>query len=88
MARRIARAKQRILGAGARFELPADAERDARLEVVLHVLYLLFNEGYVASSGPDLHRAELTREAIRLARVLHARLPRTGRWPGCSPSCC
>src|SRR3954466_9271473 len=59
MAQRISRAKQRIKASGARFELPPDAERGERLGVVLHVLYLIFNEGYTASSGSQLQRAGL-----------------------------
>jgi RNA polymerase sigma factor (sigma-70 family) len=76
MAQRISRAKQTIKAAGASFSLPsAELERGERLDVVLHVLYLIFNEGYTASSGPDLQRSELTREGIRLARELHRLLP-------------
>jgi len=69
MGQRISRAKQRIRGV--RFEVP----NDDRLRAVLHVLYLMFNEGYTASSGPDLSRPDLTREAIRLTRTLRAQLP-------------
>jgi len=75
IAKRIARAKQHIRGAGARFELPAQPERTERLGVVLHVLYLIFNEGYTTSSGPALQRPDLTTEAIRLARLLYRLLP-------------
>jgi RNA polymerase sigma factor (sigma-70 family) len=75
MAQRISRAKQTIRDAGARFDLPPEAERKDRLRVVLHVLYLLFNEGYTTSAGPALHRADLTSEAIRLARLLRRLLP-------------
>ena len=75
MGQRISRAKQGIRAAGARFELPPEGERAARLQVVLQVLYLIFNEGYTATSGPDLQRADLTAEAIRLARDLHRLLP-------------
>ncbi|BCJ38531.1 RNA polymerase sigma24 factor [Actinocatenispora thailandica] len=75
MAARISRAKQRIRAAGSEFRLPADAELAERLRVVLHVLYLIFNEGYTASSGADLDRADLAYEAIRLARLVHAQLP-------------
>ena len=75
MAQRISRAKATIKAAGARFELPPDAERADRLRVVLHVLYLMFNEGYTASSGDDLQRPELAAEAIRLTRDLRGRLP-------------
>jgi RNA polymerase sigma factor (sigma-70 family) len=82
MARRITRAKRRIADAGLRFELPSPAEFPARLEAVLEVLYLIFNEGYTASSGPLLHRAELTVEALRLTRMLHARVPAEGEVTG------
>ncbi len=75
MAQRISRAKQKIKEAGATFAMPDGAERTERLAVVLHVLYLIFNEGYTATSGPDLQRVELTREAIRLAREVHRLLP-------------
>ncbi len=71
MARRISRAKQRIKASGVTFELPPEAERRGRLRVVLHVLYLIFNEGYTTTSGPDLRREDLTAEAIRLTRQLH-----------------
>ncbi len=82
IAKRITRAKQRIRNAGARFELPPESERTERLCVVLHVLYLLFNEGYTATAGPELHRADLTAEAIRLTRVLHRLLPGEGEVAG------
>jgi RNA polymerase sigma factor (sigma-70 family) len=82
MAQRIGRAKQSIKAAGARFVLPPEDERTDRLRVVLHVLYLIFNEGYTASSGPDLQRADLTTEAIRLARDLHRLLPDDGEAAG------
>ena len=82
MSQRIRRAKQRIEAAGARFAMPSSADRDARLHAVLHVLYLVFNEGYTASSGAELHRAELTREAIRLARELRRLLPDDGEVAG------
>jgi RNA polymerase sigma factor (sigma-70 family) len=75
MYQRISRAKQGIRAAGARFEMPPADERAERLDVVLQVLYLIFSEGYTASSGPDLQRPDLTAEAIRLARDLHRRLP-------------
>jgi RNA polymerase sigma factor (sigma-70 family) len=77
MAQRISRAKQRIRGA--EFRMP---ERGERLTAVLHVLYLIFNEGYTASSGAALHRAELTTEAIRLTRQLRERLPEDGEVAG------
>jgi predicted RNA polymerase sigma factor len=82
MAQRIGRAKQRIRDTGARFVLPPPAERAGRLDVVLHVLYLVFNEGYTASSGAALRRADLTTEAIRLARLLHRLLPGEGEVAG------
>ncbi|MBE1490436.1 RNA polymerase sigma factor [Plantactinospora soyae] len=82
MAQRISRAKQRIRAAGAQFRLPPEAERPERLRSVLHVLYLIFNEGYTASSGPDLHRGELTGEAIRLARTVRVLLPDDGEVAG------
>ncbi len=82
MAARISRAKQRIKAAGSSFSPPGGAERGARLRVVLHVLYLIFNEGYTASSGRELHRADLAQEAIRLARMVHAQLPGDGEVTG------
>jgi len=82
MAQRISRAKQRVRSAGARFELPPAPEWVERLGVVLHVLYLVFNEGYTTSSGSALHRADLTAEAIRLARLLHRLLPSEGEVAG------
>jgi RNA polymerase sigma factor (sigma-70 family) len=71
MAQRISRAKAKLRGE--RFAMPADP--GTRLRSVLEVLYLLFNEGYASSSGPDLARVDLSGEAIRLARMLHAQLP-------------
>ncbi|MCN9244644.1 RNA polymerase sigma factor [Streptomyces sp. RY43-2] len=82
MAARISRAKQRVKAAGSSFSLPDGAEREERLRAVLHVLYLVFNEGYTASSGSELHRADLAREAIRLARTVHAQLPEDGEVTG------
>jgi RNA polymerase sigma factor (sigma-70 family) len=75
MAQRISRAKQQIRGAGARFTPPDAADRDQRLREVQQVLYLIFNEGYVASAGEDLQRADLSAEGIRLARLLRRLLP-------------
>jgi RNA polymerase sigma factor (sigma-70 family) len=75
MAQRISRAKQSIKSTGMRFELPPEPERAERLRVVMQVLYLIFNEGYTTSSGPSLQRADLTMEAIRLARMLHHLVP-------------
>jgi RNA polymerase sigma factor (sigma-70 family) len=79
---RISRAKARIKASGARFHEPSDAERAERLPAVLRVLYLIFNEGYTASSGAALHRVELTREAMRLTRALRAGLPEDGEVAG------
>lgn len=75
LAQRISRAKQTIKKAGAEFVLPPSAELGDRLRVVLQVLYLIFNEGYTTSGGPDLHRADLTAEAIRLTRLLRRLMP-------------
>ncbi|OLB65853.1 MAG: RNA polymerase subunit sigma-24 [Actinobacteria bacterium 13_2_20CM_2_72_6] len=75
MTRRITRAKQRIKDSGQPFAMPAGADRADRLGAVLHVLYLIFNEGYASTSGPHLQRAELSAEAIRLARIVHRLLP-------------
>jgi RNA polymerase sigma factor (sigma-70 family) len=82
MAQRISRAKQRIKATAIPFAMPPEPERSERLRVVLHVLYLIFNEGYIATSGPDLQRSELTREAIRLTRAVHALLPDDGEVAG------
>jgi RNA polymerase sigma factor (sigma-70 family) len=82
MAQRISRAKQSIKTAGAHFVLPPEAERADRLRVVLHVLYLVFNEGYATSAGAQLQRPDLTTEAIRLARMLHQLLPGEGEVAG------
>ena len=75
MTRRITRAKQQIKDSGIPFRLPAQEERAERLAAVLHVLYLIFTEGYAATSGPRLHRVELSTEAIRLTRIVHRLLP-------------
>jgi RNA polymerase sigma factor (sigma-70 family) len=83
MAQRVTRAKQRIKTAGARFDPPPEHEwPDDRLRSVLHVLYLIFNEGYTASSGAELHRGELTGEAIRLTRTVRRLLPEDGEVAG------
>jgi RNA polymerase sigma factor (sigma-70 family) len=82
MAQRISRAKQRIRATGMPFRMPREEERDGRQRVVLHVLYLVFNEGYTATSGPDLQRTDLTAEAIRLARAVHRLLPDDGEVAG------
>jgi RNA polymerase sigma factor (sigma-70 family) len=82
MARRISRAKQRIKDSGIPFGMPPPAERTERLGAVLHVLYLVFNEGYATTSGPNLQRTELSAEAIRLARMVHGLLPDDGEVTG------
>jgi predicted RNA polymerase sigma factor len=74
MAQRITRAKNSIKASGVPFRLPTSEERAQRLRAVLHVLYLIFNEGYSSSVGPHLQRLELSREAIRLTRSVHALL--------------
>ncbi len=75
MMRRITRAKQTIRDSNLPFAMPAGEETAERIGVVLHVLYLIFNEGYVSTSGPQLHRGELASEAIRLTRMVHRLLP-------------
>jgi RNA polymerase sigma factor (sigma-70 family) len=82
MAQRLSRARQRVKAAGATFEMPPPPELADRLRIVLHVLYLIFNEGYTATSGPDLHRDDLTGEAIRLTRIVHRALPDDGEVAG------
>ncbi|MBE1533036.1 RNA polymerase sigma factor [Actinomadura algeriensis] len=74
MGARISRAKRQLARAGARFAAPTDADRDGRMAAVMRVLYLIFNEGYTATAGDRLARVDLTREAIRLTRMLHAAL--------------
>ncbi|WP_280271827.1 RNA polymerase sigma factor [Nocardia wallacei] len=75
MTRRITRAKKVIADSGIRFAIPSPSERDERLAAVLHALYLIFTEGYSATSGAELQRTELSSEAIRLARLLYRLLP-------------
>jgi RNA polymerase sigma factor (sigma-70 family) len=82
IAQRISRGKQRIKDSGIPFRLPAEHERAGRLRVVLHVLYLIFNEGYAASFGRFLQRDELTAQAIRLSRQLRRLLPDDGEVAG------
>lgn len=82
MAQRISRAKGRIKDSDSGFRMPAGPERAQRLQSVLRVLYLLFNEGYTASSGIDLQRVDLAAEAIRLTRMVHALLPEDGEVVG------
>jgi RNA polymerase sigma factor (sigma-70 family) len=75
MAQRITRAKQTIKESDVPFRMPVREERHRRLRAVLHVIYLIFNEGYTASEGEQLQRADLAAEAIRLARVVYTKLP-------------
>ena len=75
MTRRISRAKRRIRDSGVPFQMPPVSDRADRLGAVLHVLYLIFNEGYAATSGPILQRSDLSAEAIRLTRMVHSLLP-------------
>lgn len=75
MAQRISRAKQSIKDSGVPFQFPTSEERSQRLRAVLHVLYLIFNEGYASSTGPQLRRADLSDEAIRLTRIVYDRQP-------------
>jgi len=82
MTRRITRAKQQIRDSAVPFGMPAAAERAGRLAAVLHVLYLIFTEGYASTSGPSLHRTELAAEAIRLTRIVHRLLPEDGEVAG------
>ncbi len=82
MAQRISRAKQSIKASAVPFQLPTTQERAQRLRAVLHVLYLIFNEGYTSSAGPHLQRLELSREAIRLARAVHGMLPQEAEVAG------
>ncbi|MEU4539694.1 DUF6596 domain-containing protein [Streptosporangium sp. NPDC023825] len=82
MTRRITRAKRSVRDSGVPFGIPSGPERAERLRVVLHVLYLIFNEGYASTSGPNLQRVELSAEAIRLTRMVHRLLPGDGEVTG------
>jgi RNA polymerase sigma factor (sigma-70 family) len=82
MAQRISRAKQTIKSSNIPFLLPTPDERAARLSAVLQVLYLIFNEGYATSAGEQLHRTDLSNEAIRLARSAYELLPNDGEVAG------
>jgi RNA polymerase sigma factor (sigma-70 family) len=82
MAQRISRAKATVKSSGVGFEMPSAQERGARLRAVLHVLYLMFNEGYTSSGGPSLQRHDLAAEAIRLTRAVHRLLPDDGEVTG------
>ena len=79
---RISRAKQQLAKVGARFTLPTGIDRDSRMTAVRQVLYLVFNEGYTATAGADLTRVDLTAEAIRLTRMLHATAPEDAETTG------
>ena len=82
MTRRITRAKVQVADSGVPFRMPNGPEREQRLTVVLHVLYLIFTEGYAATSGPGLFRADLSAEAIRLTRIVRRLLPGDGEVAG------
>ncbi|MEO5746212.1 MAG: DUF6596 domain-containing protein, partial [Terracoccus sp.] len=82
MAQRISRAKSSIKASGAGFRMPSPAERTHRMRAVLRALYLIFNEGYTASSGPQLQRVDLSAEAIRLTRQAKRLLPDDGEVAG------
>ncbi|MEQ4724269.1 DUF6596 domain-containing protein [Nonomuraea sp. B19D2] len=82
MGQRISRAKQRVKAAGGRFQPPSERDVADRLPVVQQVLYLIFNEGYTATSGANLQRVDLTAEAIRLTRTLHRMRPDDGESAG------
>jgi len=75
MAQRISRAKQRIKASQVAFRMPTPAEQPDHVRSVLHVLYLIFNEGYTSTAGRELHRTELSEEAIRLTRMVRRMLP-------------
>jgi RNA polymerase sigma factor (sigma-70 family) len=82
MAQRISRAKATIKATGARFRMPSGPERAERLRAVLHVLYLIFNEGYTTTGGPELTAPALSSEAIRLTRLLMRAQPGDGEVAG------
>jgi RNA polymerase sigma factor (sigma-70 family) len=82
MAKRITRAKQAIAQSGQGFDLPPADDLAVRLQAVLRILYLIFNEGYTATSGPTLHRVDLSTEAIRLTRLLRRVAPADGEVAG------
>ena len=84
MAQRISRAKSTIKASGVPFRLPSTGEQAERLPSVLHVLYLIFNEGYTSSDGAQLQRSDLSSEAIRLTRAVHDSAVRTrAKSPDC-----
>ena len=91
MAQRLVRAKRKIRDAGIPYVVPETSDMAERLDAVLTVIYLVFNEGYAATRGGPLLRTDLCAEAIRLGRLVRmlARVPsRPPRPPPCSPSCC
>ena len=77
MAQRLVRAKKKITTAGIPYQVPSEADLPQRLPAVLSVIYLIFNEGYAASSGDEHIRTSLTSEAIRLGEIVNALLPET-----------
>ncbi len=85
LAQRLVRAKRKIRDAGIPYRVPPDHLLPERLDGVLRVLYLIFNEGYDASSGDELIRTDLSAEAIRLTRVLAELMPDEPEAPG--PAC-
>jgi predicted RNA polymerase sigma factor len=82
MAQRISRAKQSLRAGGVAFAMPDESELPERLRAVLHVLYLIFNEGYTATTGPDLTVPRLSDEAIRLTRRVRRLVPADGEVAG------
>jgi RNA polymerase sigma factor (sigma-70 family) len=82
MAQRISRAKQTIKNSGIPFQLPTDEEQSLRLRAVLHVLYLIFNEGYTSSTGRELRRSDLSQEAIRMTRIVRSLQPNSTETAG------
>jgi predicted RNA polymerase sigma factor len=88
MAQRISRAKQSIKDSSIPFQLPTAEERAQRLRAVLHVLYLIFNEGYMSSIGPHLRRADLSHEAMRMTGSCTICNRTTRKSLDCSRSCC
>jgi predicted RNA polymerase sigma factor len=82
MAQRISRAKQTIKNSGVPFQLPTDEEQSLKLRAVLHVLYLIFNEGYTSSIGRELRRSDLSQEAIRMTRIVRSLQPNSTETAG------
>ena len=87
MAQRISRAKRTIKASGVAFRLPTADEQSGAVRSVLHVLYLLFNEGYASSRGETLQRLDLSDEAIRLATLVHDACRTIPRWQDSWRSC-